>query len=194
MIRLYDSTIKVIHSVSDFVKPEVRPSTLFVKDRFGHYGDSWNGLSVVEIGVDLGFNALSMLNNLNIRKLYLIDPYISYMDGNYIFDKNSDHFRKARERLKNFEDKTVFICKYSDDAFLDVPDGLDFVYIDGNHGEDFVGRDIRNYYGKLRVGGVLGGHDFVVDYLGVCKAVLRFSFENDLPVFGRNMDWWMIKK
>ena len=34
----------------------------------------------IEIGVSNGKNSKSILNELNISKLYLIDPYLSYRD------------------------------------------------------------------------------------------------------------------
>ena len=47
----------------------------------------------------------------------------------------------------------------SEDAVDDIPEKLDFVYIDGNHAYEYVKKDIGLYYPKLKKGGVIGGHD-----------------------------------
>jgi predicted O-methyltransferase YrrM len=51
-----------------------------------------------------------------------------------------------------------------------IPDGsLDLVFIDANHGYEFVKKDIIKYTPKLKPTGLLTGHD--IDYPGVNKAV-----------------------
>ena len=77
------------------------------------------------------------------------------------------------------------------------PDGLDFVYIDGNHAEPFVREDITNYYTKVRPGGILGGHDFYNGFCrehdGVVKAVTEFVTRSSLPLQVELPDWWVTK-
>ena len=99
----------------------------------------------VEIGVERGRNALDMLEILPLKKLYLIDPHCSYdgIDEEYEFEKNK---MMAIEKLKGYN--AEFIFKFSDEAMDDIPDGVDFVYIDGNHSHEFVRRDIENYLPK----------------------------------------------
>jgi hypothetical protein len=82
----------------------------------------------------------------------------------------------------------------SDEALSRIPDNIDFVYIDGNHSSPYVDNDIKQYYEKVAVGGILGGHDFSVNFPDVCRAVLNFSDKNKLPFSGKEIDWWFIKK
>jgi hypothetical protein len=133
------------------------------------------GLVGVEIGVHRGRHAKYLTDNLDIKKLYLIDPYETY-------DKHTRrHYRKtisdaeksAKSLLKN--NKVKFIRKMSDDAIQDVPSDLDFVYIDGNHEYEYVKLDIENYYDKIRNGGILCGHDFDLNSKGVVRAVTEFA-------------------
>lgn len=50
------------------------------------------------------------------------------------------------------------------DAAATVPDGsLDFVYIDGNHHYDYVQEDLRVWMPKVRSGGIVSGHDYVIN-------------------------------
>ena len=78
-----------------------------------------------------------------------------------------------------------------------IPDNLDFVYIDGNHQYEFVAKDIKTYYPKLKKGGVLGGHDmyngFCSEHNGVVQAVAEFAIKNNLQLCVELPDWWVIK-
>lgn len=148
-----------------------------------------------EVGVQHGAHSLNILKNLNVKKMYLIDPYTWY-DG--IDDgKNTKHnsFKQdAHRRMKPYGDKIVFIEKFSHDAITDVKDLLDFVYIDGNHKYDYVKQDLEDYGRVVRIGGVICGHDF--DMSDVAHAVTEFASKNgmDVTALGHPCDWWMVKK
>ncbi len=160
------------------------------------------GLIGVEIGVFEADHALSLLENLDIKKLYLVDPYEMYDDydeGNKHYGVDQSPLNKAKEiahkKLELYRDKIIWIEKYSNDAVVDIPSNLDFVYIDGNHQEEYVSVDIANYIKKIQ-GGVIGGHDFYNgfqrDHDGVIKAVTKYSFENNLELQVELPDWWFI--
>ena len=52
--------------------------------------------------------------------------------------------------------------KFSMDALDDFEDDcLDFVYIDANHGFDYVMSDILGWVKKVKKGGIIAGHDYV---------------------------------
>lgn len=170
-----------------------RPSLNFVKKKFG--GKQLVG---VEIGTLEGENAEYILKNLNIKKLYLIDPWLDYEEYGSYSDggqrKNLNKFYlKTLKRIRKFKDKTVLIRKFSSDALGDVKDRLDFVYIDGNHDYKFVKEDMQNYYKKLKKGGVLAGHD--IPRADVSKAFCEFVAEikNSQP-YMEHRDWWLVKE
>jgi hypothetical protein len=121
-----------------------RPMTLFVKANFG------NSLVGVEIGVAWGENAKSILETLPMKKLYLIDPYTPYLQDGKLIMNYKDCFPIAKEKPSKFKDKVQFILKKSSEAVNNLPDNLDFVYIDGNHTYEFVKKDIDLYYPKIR--------------------------------------------
>jgi predicted O-methyltransferase YrrM len=115
-------------------------------------------ITAVEIGTYQGFNAKNMLKELNIKRLYIIDPYEEYNDyldseSNKIQKHLSKVEREARNRLKKYDNKLVWIKKYSDDAVKDIPNQIDFIYIDGNHEYKYVKKDVENYWEKVRGGG-----------------------------------------
>jgi len=154
-----------------------------------------------EIGVHAGKNSLSMMKNLDIKMLYGIDPYVVY-DG-YVeecYEQTQKAFnstkQQAYDKLRNYMEHYTFVTKFSNDAVNDVPDELDFVYVDGNHEYSYVKDDIKNWYPKIKKGGVIGGHnyfDMTDEHFGVHKAVNEFSVNNNIDLFFKYPDWWMIK-
>jgi len=139
----------------------------------------------VEVGVAEGKYS-QLLADVNPQmKLYGVDPYIPYegftdTKEQSIFDRG---YKNAKERLSsrpNYE----FIEEFSMDAvkrFED--DSLDFVYIDANHREPYVSQDIREWYKKVRPGGILSGHDYAVSrqiVFDVIAAIKKFTSENKI--------------
>ncbi len=146
-------------------------------------------LLVAEIGVDYGSNAKNMLKFLPIKKMYLIDPYDEKLDGVV----GEQRFKKAKKFLINYRNQIEFIKKKSTDALNDIPDDLDFIYIDGSHKYESVKKDIELYFPKVKKRGILGGHDFWGNEVGVCKAVVEFANNNNLKLYGGLNDWWVVK-
>jgi glycosyltransferase involved in cell wall biosynthesis/predicted O-methyltransferase YrrM len=111
----------------------------------------------VEIGVERGrFSQQIMEKNPDI-KMFGVDHYGDYPGR---FGKDQDaNFAEAQERLKDYD--YTFIKKTSMDALEDFEDGsLDFVYIDGDHEFSMVAQDIVQWSKKVRVGGMVAGHDY----------------------------------
>ena len=161
-----------------------------------------------EIGVSSGLNAVGLLQNTNVGKLYLIDPYIAYIDADicfYMNDKLVTTWNQTQEQqdvkynelLNNIEpylNRVIVIRKSSFDAARDFSDDFfDYVYIDGCHNEESVSLDISLWYPKVAKNGVFAGHDYPT-YNGVRKAVDNFVYKTGLLLFSGNGDWCVIKK
>lgn len=148
-----------------------------------------------EIGVLRGANTLNLFRHLNIKKIYLIDPYMLYpgIDGPQKVSMEKT-FNYAKQALYRYRDKCVFVKKLSNDAVDDVPNNLDFIYIDGNHLYRYVKNDLSLYYPKVSKRGVVSGHDF--DYPDVARAVMEFLGQKGITpkTFGYPTDWWFIKE
>lgn len=170
-------------------------------ERLGVKGENLIG---AEIGIYKGIHVESLLENLSIKKLYLIDPYELY-DG---FEEGKRHYgidqdpleiveEEARRRLKNYSDRIVWVKKKSGEALENIPDKLDFVYDDGNHQYEFVKQNIESYFPKIKEGGIIGGHDisngYSYEHNGVVQAVIEFAFEHHLQLYIELPDWWVIK-
>ncbi len=155
----------------------------------------------VEIGVLGGKNARSLLKYSDVKMLYLVDSYEGDYGigqcGAYSQKRLDKESRKAKRRLRKYEDKITWIRKKSEDAINLIPNNLDFVYIDANHFYDFVKKDIEMYYPKLKEGGLLAGDDFPRCGKNrdsdVNKAVLEFIKKENLGLFTSLGEFWIIK-
>lgn len=171
-----------------------RPSLLTLKGRTNLVG--------CEVGVSEGINAHGILNELNIKKLYLVDCYTIFTiksPGCETSQADIDRDKaKARERLAPWESKLTWLEKMSDEVTAeDIPPGsLDFVYIDGGHSYETVKRDLELFYHKVKMGGLFAGHDFDNPGTGVRQAVEEFCESHKishLQAFLGDTDWWIIK-
>jgi len=159
-------------------------------------------LLIAEIGVARGDNSLCMLKSLDIKKLYLIDPYTEYVeDSDGVETVSNIHVKEkdiARDRLNRYGDRVSFIYEPSNVAVKQFKDDFfDFIYIDGNHSLAY--EDMTLWYPKVKPGGILAGHD--VNHRGVLDSFIRFIDEYDLCDYGisdcveqRHPDWWLVKK
>lgn len=95
-----------------------------------------------------------------------------------------------------YQDKIQLIRKPSDQAHDDIPDNsLDFIFIDGDHNYAQTFRDLKNYYPKVREGGIFAGHD--IQLPSVIRAVREFvaSIDLDLSLIGlcAHQSWYWPK-
>jgi hypothetical protein len=168
-----------------------RPFTLFLKRNFGE-----KHLVGAEIGFGYGFNALSLLEELNIETLYCIDPLKAYVNkfGQYedkYLDENGSLFPMLSK-----DPRVHFVKLESDKAFdsKEIPHDLDFVYVDGLHTSEQAYRDIMNALNQVKAGGTVGGHDFTREYEDtVLPAVFRVSAQTGMVPTVDMPDFWFIK-
>jgi len=163
-----------------------RPSTKLIH---GIYGEK--PLVGVEIGTGFGENALSLLHELSIEKLYCVDPFVPYDDG---VDKNqADYSSKSECTLKLLSryKNVSFIRKDSSEAVKEICETVDFVYVDGNHAYDFVLADLENYYPIINERGVIAGHD--LDWPSVRKALNDFCKMSKITPILWPPDWIIVK-
>ncbi|MRS02168.1 class I SAM-dependent methyltransferase, partial [bacterium] len=76
------------------------------------------------------------------------------------------------------------------EAALNYQDGsLDMVFIDAAHDYDNVRADIAAWYPKVRLGGMLAGHDYEENWPGVIQAVNEFAIVNNYNVIISGNSW-----
>lgn len=162
-----------------------RPSLAFAKNYFKN-----KKVTVIEIGTAEGEHALQIPKNLNVEKIYLIDPWTSYKE--YETGENFNKtFEICKKRLKKYKDKIIYVRDFSDNVVKKVPNA-DYIYIDGNHNYKFVKKDIENYYPKVKDNGILGGND--INLFDVSKALVEYCGKNKLVPQIKHLDWWIVKK
>jgi len=173
-----------------------------------------------EIGTSKGRYAKWLLLRVKGLKLYCVDPWEIYDD--YVEYNNKEtketcdnFFEQTKERLDGLN--AVLIRKFSMDAVKDFEDNsLDFVFIDGNHSFEYAVEDIAKWEKKVRIGGIVSGHDFwrsielkkvwvdnptAMERLKLCQvkdAVLGWTFANQIkPWFvlnsNKNSSWFWVK-
>lgn len=153
----------------------------------------------VEIGVMGGRNAEDILVHLDIKELWLIDPWFTYdgLQGHGMINEDDiaeECYQATVKRMEPFKYKVKIIrdlSKLVAKSFLD--ESLDFVYIDGNHRYRFILEDILHYAPKVKTGGWVAGHDFKTGEQGVMKAVLEV-FGDRFTVKPPAWDWWHKKE
>ena len=145
-----------------------------------------------EVGVKAGINAKKMLDLMNIKKLYLIDPYLPYTESEEKSVDISIFKQEAEKRLSECKNIT-WIGELSIDATKFIKEELDFVYIDAAHDYENVLQDCRVWYPKIKAGGVMGGHDFVGSQPGLRRAVRAFCKEKKIKLHIKPDDWWVVK-
>ena len=115
-----------------------------------------------EIGVDRGHFSESLCRS-GLR-VYAIDPWLDYGDYRNRRKKQKEMdswYESTKEKLAPYN--CEIIRKFSLDAVKDFEDGsLDFVYIDGAHDFQNVTNDIVEWSKKVRKGGVISGHDYII--------------------------------
>ena len=151
-----------------------------------------DGAHFVEIGAYYGqstaFMAVAILNSGKKIKFDVIDTWAGdnsseYKDGQWgheLVIHGDKIFKQFKENLKPVENYYNPIRMDSIKAAELYPDhSLDFVFIDGAHDYDFVKADIEAWLPKVKVGGYIGGHDYIEpDHLDVVRVVNQFFGKN----------------
>lgn len=146
-----------------------------------------NDIIGCEIGVSYGINLIYFLDNLpNIKQVIAIDPYSAYDDricgGRLETDEFLEKVYQAfLVNLKGYEHRVKHFRLPSAQAVHEIEDeSLDYVFIDGDHNYEFVIEDLKNYYPKVKTGGIFAGHD--IQSLGVQKALSEFIPTLDMDI------------
>jgi predicted O-methyltransferase YrrM len=112
--------------------------------------------TVVEIGVFEGVNTTILSKAMGKNgKTFGIDPFFKGGMG-VCYHKLIAETHLKRNKVRNL---VSLIEKYSFDAVNDVPEKVDFIFIDGDHSWEGISKDWPLYSGKLKAGGIMALHD-----------------------------------
>lgn len=154
----------------------------------------------VEVGVAFGGHAGAILERGGVDKLFGVDRYRhqrGYDDpmnlAQPVFDRLAN---RVVDRMKPFENRFELVREESEEAGQRFKDhSLDFVYLDADHSEEGVWKDLRTWAIKVREGGVIAGHDFGhPDFPGVQRAVQRFFNRFGWTVHEEGHGVWWVQR
>ena len=123
----------------------------------------------VEMGYKMGIEVGVLRGKFSERlcktglEVYAIDPWIGFSGQGRT--QNEQHiqdgyYEQAKKTLAPYKNCTI-MRKTSMDALTYFKDGsIDFCFIDGNHNFRHAAEDIFEWSKKVRVGGVVAGHDY----------------------------------
>lgn len=121
----------------------------------------------VEVGVWDGNFALFFLEHWKGKKLHLVDPYYRPMRPKTKWQVATPQslYEEARDaavqKMSVYPGRYEFHKKRSQEAARDFAvNSLDWVNIDAGHRYVDVYEDMAAWYPKVRIGGVLAGHDY----------------------------------
>lgn len=152
-----------------------------------------------EVGVKAGRNIMEVLKVHPKFHWIAVDPWAP--TENYArwpdeaFKINEDKFDRMH---KNWPDNIQKMKMLSHDAAESVEDeSLDVVFIDGDHSYEGVSLDIKCWLPKVKVGGIIAGHDYdnTNKYGEAFRGVDRAVHETFGDRFNIDQDhvWWTTK-
>ena len=115
--------------------------------------EEFRGTPMIEIGSCIGES--TRIFSLFFSPVYSIDPFIDGRAKKENIDSRAEFTKVIGSR------NIINIPLLSSQAVTKVPDGVSFIYIDGDHRRKAVEEDLRNYLPKIRKGGYVGGHDYM---------------------------------
>eukprot|EP00392_Amoebophrya_sp_AT5.2_P013136 g13247.t1 len=124
--------------------------------------------TAVEIGVQRGVHAKQFLNKWKGKQLLLVDKWTHVVSDTYIDIANipSESMVALKEIAVNNLKTTVpryrILQEWSEDAARKhvENESLDFVYLDARHDFNGVFADLVAWWPKLKIGGIIAGHDY----------------------------------
>jgi hypothetical protein len=150
----------------------------------------------VEVGIFEGVFSIGMLSSDINLKWYGVDPYTHEWCPKRkqpVWDKI---YEEIMEKFMPFNNRFKLIRKPSHEGAEDIPNGVDFVFIDGDHHYASVWKDIVLYEKKIRSGGILSGHDYYKE--SVAAAVHEYLKDHDRDLnIEKEFDpceifWWRV--
>lgn len=140
---------------------------LFKKDSVG-----------VELGVAAGDFSERILKHDHVAHLFSIDMWAG--DRGH----GVDQYRETIIRLDKYSNRsTIFRMRFDEALSLFGDESLDFIYVDGYaHDGELNGQTFRDWFPKLRKGGVISGDDYSPEWPLVLNAVNSFAKSHDLNI------------
>jgi hypothetical protein len=151
-------------------------------------------LNVVELGVFKGEFAEELYNRMAPKQLMLVDIWEgSYGSGdkdgqNHITIDNMETVYNGLVQKYNIVEN-VKVIRSTSTKFLESQEdnSLDMVYVDADHAYEAVFNDLRLSLTKIKVGGILAGHDYIQG-TQIAAAVNNFCYNYNQQIIALTKD------
>ena len=136
-----------------------RDGLVQILNAHGHHGRPMTGC---EIGVDKGDTTKRLLDAFPNLRLYGIDPWRrgQQMKRRHRREWAQRDYEVALKNLQPYGGRVTLIREDSHTGSPQVPNDLDFIFIDGDHSYNGVRIDSKTSSVKLKDSGLLIGHDY----------------------------------
>jgi hypothetical protein len=141
-----------------------------------------------ELGVLLGENAADLLAISRPTRLHLVDRWQPYIGGDVIDGEPVAFSVEGPDAMQHVEDRfraeiaagRVLTHQADTVAWLAAhsASSLDWLYLDSDHGEPHVYRELCQALRVVKAGGWIAGHDYTAIFGGCVAAVDRFCREH----------------
>ena len=131
-----------------------------------------------ELGVAAGDFSERILKHDHVAHLFSIDMWAG--DRGH----GVDQYREAIIRLDQYSTRnTIFRMRFDEALSLFNDESLDFIYVDGYaHDGELNGKTFRDWFPKLRRGGIISGDDYSSDWPLVVESVNFFAKDYSLDI------------
>jgi len=156
------------------------------------------GLLGAEVGVFAGHNAINIIQNLKPKTLYLVDPYVAYNEYAVVDVEMSLEFAKQNAyNLTHTYNPRYIYKKFHEVTEEEIPEKLDFIYIDGCHTYEMLEKDFNKALQFIKDDGIICGHDANIEEVRkfleeVTLKGCKINFAENLHGEGR--DWFYLVK
>ncbi len=120
---------------------------------------------LAEIGVNKGKTSYHLRRLFFQAELHLVDPWTPYEEdpSNCIPTREvgQEKYRRV-QALFDGDDAVTLHRMMSEEAARKIPGDFDVVFIDANHDYQYVKKDISLWRPRIRPGGFLAGHDYLL--------------------------------
>lgn len=159
---------------------------------------------MAEIGCARGSFARTVLSQWKGKKYHMIDPWAVqeeevYRERQPTIEGYEDQYQDCLTLAKD-DERVNIIRELSVESASKFKKGqLDCAYIDGNHAYGVVMTDMDTWWPKVKIGGIMGGHDYYTNIEGgawceVEAAVKRWSSERNHVFYVCPCTSWFIHK
>ena len=151
-----------------------------------------------EIGCSNGYTYRNVLSRCEDMHWHGVDPWVVCPEytkrPNGVKWNHEGNYEVVKSIAEEYGDRAHIHRMTSVEAAKEVEDGsIDIVFIDGLHTYEGVRDDLEAWVPKIKVGGIISGHDYACcKHKGVTIAVdERFGKKNITKE--KDMVWWLYK-